>query len=244
MPHFLIAAAVALTFALGDAPTPAPGPDASPLPEIGRVRATAPACAAMRDLVVPSFAAARRADARFAETRVRLPSYIQIADDPAHRSDVVRESALAKLDADATTLLNEAAVLNRALGDARFKNPADPQVAAQRDQLQQLYAAEQARASQLQEFVMRERNATAHDGFPLKNTFGRKLKGIEPDVDTPPAGYVAPLNPSKGMPVVTHTTPMADVQSLNEWSGTMAATVRASENLAAHTFLPIAQSCR
>ena len=250
MPNVLAAAAVAAAFALSAAPTPVPAPPAaqsapesSPLPEIGRVRSTGVACAAMRDLILPSFAAARRADARFDETRLRLPDYIKTADDPEHQSDVVRQSALSKIDADATVLLSETAVLNKALGDPRLKSSSDPQVTAARDKLQQLYAAQQTRASQLQEFVMRERNATAHDGFPVQNTFGRSGAAAQ-QVVSPPPRYIAPLNPSPGMPVITHRTPLADVESLNEWTGKMAATVRASENVAARTFLPIAQSCR
>jgi hypothetical protein len=90
---------------------------------------------------------------------------------------------------------------------------------------------------------MIERNATARDGTPVKNRYVWKTKGIEPTGNTP-VGFVPEQNPTAGMPVITHTTPVADVQSLSDWSGAMAAAVRASENRAAQTFLPLAQSCR
>ncbi|MBV9409392.1 MAG: hypothetical protein JO164_11260, partial [Candidatus Eremiobacteraeota bacterium] len=87
-------AAIALVVALAAAPVPTPfplgtlvpfgSPNAStpaPLPEIGRVRSTSPACTVMRDLIMPSVNAALRADARFAETRKRLPNYAVLIDD-------------------------------------------------------------------------------------------------------------------------------------------------------------------
>jgi hypothetical protein len=257
MPHVL-ATTAALAIAFATAPTPKPTPFAlgtlqpfgtetpappSNLPEIGRVRAATPVCAAMRDLIIPSFAAARRADARFSETRVRLPKYIEIADDPEHRTDVFRESALSKLDADATQILNETLVLNKALGDPRFKDPTDPQVIAAKNQLQQLYATQQARANQLQEFVMRQRNEIAKNGIGDNSAFASRKQPYQ-TADNTPLKPPPSLNAPRGMPLINGKIAMADQQSLNEWSGQMAAAVRASENLAAQTFLPIAQSCR
>ncbi|ERR1700681_110946 len=255
MPHVLATtAALAIAFATVPTPNQTPFPlgtlqpfgtetpaPASNLPEIGRVRAATPVCAAMRDLVVPSFAAARRADARFSETRVRLPKYIEIADDPEHRTDVFRESALSKLDADATKILQETLVLNKALGDPRFKDPTDPQVIAVKNQLDQLYRTQQARANQLQEFVMRQRNEIAKNGLGDNHAFASRNQPPQQPQDAPPPPS---LKAPPGMPLINGKIAMADQASLNEWSGQMAAAVRASENLAAHTFLPIAQSCR
>jgi hypothetical protein len=255
MPHAIaVSAALAIAFAAAPTPKPQPFPlgtlqpfgtetpaPPSNLPEIGRVRAATPVCAAMRDLVVPSFAAARRADARFTETRVRLPKYIEIADDPEHRTDVYRESALSKLDADATKILQETLVLNKALGDPRFKDPTDPQVIAMKNQLDQLYRTQQARANQLQEFVMRQRNEIAKNGIDDNHALaGRNQAPPGPQAAPPPPSLKAP----SGMPLLIGKIAMLDKASLNEWSGNMAAAVRASENLAAQTFLPIAQACR
>ena len=127
---FALVLALAATAAAQAPPTPAPAPEGSPLPEIGRVRATAPACAAMRDLIMPSFAAARRADARFEQTRVHLPQYVEIVADKEHKSDVFRSSMLARLDAEASQILSETLVINKALGDPRMKDTRDPAIAA------------------------------------------------------------------------------------------------------------------
>jgi hypothetical protein len=258
MPHVLAAtAALAIAFATVPAPkptpfplgtlqpfgteTPAPVPQPT-LPEIGRVRAASPACAAMRDLVIPSFAAARRADARFTQTRARLPQYIDFADDPEHKTDVFRESALSRLSADATAILNETLAINKALGDPRFKDPADPQVAAEKAQLQQLYNTQQARANQLQEFVTREQVAIAKNGINDNSAFAGRNTHVQ-DVSPPPAP-IPNLTAPPGMPVIGGRIPMADKAVINDWSGQIAAAVRASENMAAKTFLPIAHSCR
>jgi len=259
MPHVLATtAALAIAFATVPTPkstpfplgtlqpfgteTPAPAPT-SALPEIGRVRAATPACAAMRDLVIPSFAAARRADARFTQTRARLPQYVEYIDDAEHRTDVFRESALSRLDQDATAILNETLVINKALGDPRFKDPTDPVVVAEKAQLEQLYDTQQARANQLQEFVMRQRVAIAKNGIddPSAFTGNRKIQG--PNVG-PPVAPIPNFTAPPGMPVLGGRIAMADKAAINDWSGSMAAAVRASENQAARAFLSIAHGCR
>jgi hypothetical protein len=244
MPHLLTAASVAVALALGVAPTPVPAPDATTLPEIGRVRSTAPACAALRDLVIPSFSAAQRADTRFLQTRVRLPQYAELADDPVHKNDVFRDSALARLDADATAMQNEALWLDKALRDPRLKDSTDPQVVAERAGLQQLYDVQKARANQLQEFVMRERNATVRNGMEDSGAFGGKNGALPVSAEPPPPmPPPPPLNVPRGMPLLTGKNALADKASLNEWSLNMAAAVRIGENQAAKAFLPIAKSC-
>ena len=249
MPHLLAAASVAVAIALGAVPaaaqvpaaTPTAAPDAS-LPEIGRVRSTVPACAALRDLVIPSFSAAQRADTRFLQTRVRLPQYAEIAADPVHKNDVFRDSALAKLDADATAMLNESLQMDKALRDPRLKDSTDPQVVAEREGLQQLYAVQKARANQLQEFVMRERNATAQNGMEDSGAFGGHTTPLQMSVDAPPAP-IPMLNAPRSMPRLTGKNALVDKASLNEWSLNMAAAVRIGENQAAKAFLPVARSC-
>jgi hypothetical protein len=252
MVHLFAATTAAVVFALGAVASPvaAPvaaqtaSPDASPLPEIGRVRSTAPACAALRDLVIPSFSAAQRADARFVQTRARLPQYADVAADPWHKNSVFRDSALAKLDADATALLNEALWLDKALRDPRLKDTTDPQVVAERMGLQQLYDVQKARANQLQEFVMRERNATVRNGMEDSGAFGGKNQPLPVSGDEqPPMSPPPPLNVPRGMPILTGKSALADKASLSEWSLNMAAAVRLGENQAAKAFLPIAKSC-
>jgi hypothetical protein len=196
----------------------------------------------MRDLVVPSFSAAQRADSRFLQTRVRLPQYAEIAADKEHRNDVMRDSALAKLDADATALLNEALWLGKALRDPRLKDSSDPQVVAERTGLQQLYDVQKARANQLQEFVMRERNATVRNGMEDSGAFRGRRAPVPVNADAPPADAPV-LNAPRGMPILTGNNALADKASLNEWSLNMAAAVRAGENLASKAFLPVAKNC-
>ena len=248
--HVVASAAIAL--ALGAAPSAAPAPpaasqtsapDAKPLPEIGRVRANSPACAAMRDLIIPAFAAAQRADIRFAQTRVRLPQYVEFADDPVHQNDIFRTSTLAKLDADATAILNETLVLNKALGDPRLKDTSDPAIAVERAQLQQLYDMQQARANQLQQFVMRERNTVAQHGMEDSGAFRRRRAPATRDAEPPPSPIPSTTGPP-GMPVLNGRIAGADKVVINQWSTAMAASVRKSENQAAEAFYPIADGCR
>jgi hypothetical protein len=251
--HAVAAATAAVALALGAAPPASPAPPATaqtaapgtakPLPEIGRVRANSPGCAAMRDLIIPAFAAAQRADMRFAQTRVRLPQYVEFADDPVHTNDIFRTSALAKLDADATTILNETLAINKALGDPRLKDTSDPVIAVERAALQQLYDMQQARANQLQQFVMRERNVVAQHGMEDSGAFRRRKGPATRDADPPPSAIPATTGPP-GMPVLNGKIAGADKVVINQWSTAMAASVRASENQAAEAFYPIADGCR
>jgi hypothetical protein len=215
------------------APGP-PAPFASPLPEIGRVRSTTPACAIVRDLIIPSIEAGRRADVRFAQTRTRLPQYVDIAEDPDHADDVYRRSALAKLDNDASALLEEALVLNRALGDPRLAKPTDPQVIAERAALQQLYDAHKTRAFMLWEFVMRQRNATATSGI------GPSPFEVQDSTPRPDPAMTAP----PGMPLLNGSMSLADKRAMNEWSSNISAYVHAGELASVKVLVPIAQSCR
>jgi hypothetical protein len=241
MPH-LAAAVLAAALAVGAAPIPSPAPEGTPLPEIGRVRSTAPACAALRDLVLPSFSAAQRADRRFLETRARLPQYAEIAADKEHRNGVFRDSALAKLDADATAMFNESSALDKALRDPRLKDSTDPQVVAEREGLQTLYNVQKARANQLQEFVMRERNAIVRNGMEDSGALRGRLAPAAVNAEPPPEDAPV-LNAPRGMPRLTGVNALVDKASLNEWSLNMAAAVRIGENQAAKSFLPIAKSC-
>ncbi len=253
------AAVVAVTAGASAAPDPAAtpfaigtfqpvpvnaGPFSAPLPNIGRTRSVSPACAAMRDLIVPSFAAAVRADKRFAETRKRLPSYAEIVDDPSHADDAFRDAALHKLSQDATSLMQEALVLNKALGDPRISaDIKDPQVVAQRRQLEQLYESQATRANLLNEFVIREQSAAAKRGLEDNGAFGNRLTaGLQPNphvAGNPLPAQTAPPN----MPLRSGIA-LADKNTLQDWGTSIAVYVRKSENEAAKTFYPIAQSCR
>jgi hypothetical protein len=238
--------ATATPFAIGTL-QPVPGasgnPFAAPLPEIGRTRSVSPACAAMRDLVIPSFAAAVRADKRFAETRKRLPNYAEISADPSHKDDAFRDSALHQLSRDASSLMEESLVLNRALGDPRIAaDIKDPQVVAQRRELERLYEVQATRANLLNEFVMREQMGNARRGLEDNGAFRARNAQAPPNPnvpDNPLPQLTAPPN----MPLRSGNA-MVDKNSLQDWGTSLAVYVRKTENEAAKTFYPIAQSCR
>jgi hypothetical protein len=219
-------------------------PFQSPLPDIGRTRATTRACAVMRDLIVPSFEAALRADKRYAEARKRLPNYAEVAGDQMHRDDAVQQMVLTRLDSDASTLLREAQVVSKALGDPRIAaTVTDPQVMAERRSLQQLYEAQMTRASLLNEFVMREHVATAKRGIDDNSAFRARNAGQSSSFVTAAPVPIAQLTAPPGMPLRSGNS-MADKNSLQEWGTLMATYVRANENEAAKTFYTIAQTCR
>jgi hypothetical protein len=260
MRAFVVASFAAACCAVAVCPVPAqvaPEPSASPaaqLPEIGRVRATSAACAAMRDLVIPAFAAARRADARFAETQKRLPKYGEIAGDPGNRTSVVRESELSKLSIDAANLLQESQRIAQLLADPRLANDVgDPSVAAERAQLQEVYAAQQTRAAILSEFVQREStslsraNVGMEDGHALDKKGGKKggeAPVKDPQETIPRTPLPAYTKQPNGMPLLNSEFPQMNKATLGDWGSSAAKLVRDKENAAAKTFLPLAQGCR
>jgi hypothetical protein len=244
-----LASSVALVVALAAAPTATPfpigtlqplaAPTERPLPEIGRTRANTPACAAMRDLVIPSFTAARRADARFAETRDKLPKYAELINDPQTAHTVFRQAALARIDADATALLQESLAISKALGDPRLSaDSKDPQVQAERAGLRELFETQQARANLLTEFVTRERIATATDG--MEDTGG--LRGRNQPAPTPTPITSTPKQ-IPNMPLLVGSM-FSDKQAFKDWGNDISAFVRTSENTAAKTFITVAKTCR
>jgi hypothetical protein len=237
----------ATPFALGTlqpfGSTPAPG--AAPgLPNIGRTRSVTPACAAMRDLIIPSFKAALRADERFTVTRKRLPTYADVVDDPDHAHDAVRQMLLSKLDSDASNLLQEAKVLNDALGDPRLSaDNKDPQIVAERRALQQLYDAQMTRANILNEFVIREHVATGKEGMEDNGAFGGR--GQAPTISQ----IRTPTNPLPSMtspPGMPHRNGIAlsDKNTMADWGASLHAYVRTNENQAAKTFIAVGNTCR
>jgi hypothetical protein len=250
----VLASSVALVVALAAA-TPAPTPfplgtlqpfgSSTPAPQvfpnIGRVRSVAPACAAMRDLIVPSYAAAQRSDVRFAETRKRLPNYAELVDNPLHVEDVYRQSALAKLDNDATKLLEEAQIIAKALGDPRLSAKSqDPDVLAERTALQQLYEGQMIRANLLNEFVIRQQAAIAKNGIDTSTSaFAGPRTAARPSATDQP---IPALTAPPGMPLLMGNE-LSDKQVMNQWSTEIAAVVYRYKNAAAKTFLPIAKRC-
>jgi hypothetical protein len=215
--------ALALLILLATDATPQPAP--SDFPEIGRVRSISPACAAMRDLAIPAFTAARAADRHFAGASNTLIRYV---GGKADESDAVPEShatrayLLNKLGQDKTKMLQDAKVIADALGDPRIAaNIPDPTLKAERAQLESLYESQINRASLLNQFVMREENASVMGGV------GRGRSN----------------EPPPGMPTIRGIIVMSDVASIQDWTGQLTAGVRANENVVAKALYPVASGC-
>jgi hypothetical protein len=248
---------LALAFALALAavaasPAPTEVPAAAPpdLPEIGRTKATTPACAAMRDLVIPSFAAAKKADARFVETQTRLPKYAEIRADAKNdrnktHDDSFQESMLSRLEQDAANLLGYAAFIAKALGDPRLAaDSKDPDVQDERAQLQAVYAVQQARAKMIAEFAARERMTLSTGQLAPDGTFYRKLLTPIPRAPEPtPQAVAADTTAAPGMPLFSGIA-FVDKDRANAWGRDMTKAVTDAENRAAKSFLPVAQRCR
>jgi hypothetical protein len=236
------------------APSPEPTPSPVTLPEIGRTRSASPSCAAMRDLIIPAFAAARRADMRFEGTRKQLSQYAVVSADSATRignrtvenSNVFRESALARIGSDAANLLQESQTIKMLLDDPRLAPTSqDAQVQAERANLERIYDVQQARAVLLNQFAQRESMAMGRQGVGMGDNsgIGTKLGNAGSDLEPPPAGASTPVpSAAPGMPQLTGFD-LEDRRRMGEWGARMALAVRASENEAAKTFLSIAQNC-
>lgn len=219
----------------------APQPQPTDLPEIGRVRAISPACGVMRDLIIPSFRAAREADARFVDTSKNLIRYVGgVADDSTHSPapPVLRERLLNMVGNDKTKLLQNAQIIANALGDPRLSvDSLDPAVQSEREQLQSLYEAQINRAGLLNQFVMREENAIAMTGVGSTTAFGgRNLRpATAPDARE--------TSTPAGMPILTGLIGSADGNSMRDWSDQIRSGVRSNENQVAKAFYAIATSC-
>ena len=247
----VVAAGVSAQTPSAPAPTPfvlgtfqPSGTNGSPsLPTIGGTKALRPACAVMRDVVVPSFSAALRADARFELTRKKLPQYVDVVDDPEHKDDAYAQMMLKKIDDDVDVLLDQALAVNRALGDPMLEqHKSDPQVAAEKRALEDLYEAQRTRANLMEEYVIRERAALAKQGVSDDGAFGGRGNPLATAV-TPPPMSMPNLKPAPGMPFHNGIA-LADRASISDWGTTITKYVHTSEERAAKTFYTIANGCR
>lgn len=222
--------------------TPAPSATVAPdttlaLPEIGRVKAVGQSCAVLRDLVIPSFNAARRADARFAIAGSKLPEYARVVDESDSRFGIQREMLLSRIGQQVSNMLEDNLTISRALGDPRFARAADAQVLAERDGLQQIFNAQSERAARLSEFVQRESVAIARGEIAGNSMTDSNRSTPTP---TPAPGY---SNPPDGQPAMRGIS-LGDERSMREWTAGIDASIRMSENGAAKTFLAVASDCR
>ena len=80
----------------------------------------------MRDILIPSFAAAQRADARFGTVRASLPRYIQLKSDynsqrvPVKSDGIMLESQFNRLSIDTASLLRDTEAIKKLLDDPRI----------------------------------------------------------------------------------------------------------------------------
>ena len=204
--------------------------------------------------IVGDAAAADDVEHAFAETRKRLPRYGQFAADTESRignrtvdnGAAFRESELAHLGQDAANLLREAQTIRKLLDDPRFAAVKDAQVVAERAELEQLDAMQQARAAALSEFVQRESAGLADRRYGMEGfgAIGSKKPDFKRGPDPTPQPIPLPsVSAPAGMPLLSGIE-VVDRGRLGEWGESIATAVRRSENEAARTFLPIAQACR
>jgi hypothetical protein len=255
--------AAALVFAADPTPAPVPSPvpvtsvsvtsllgTAVPdLPEIGRVRATSPSCAVLRDLIIPSFAAAKRSDDQFSVLSTAGPAYASAAADrDISEQDVATEQRYGSdagrqrshMDMSLSGQLREIQIMDAALSDPRFAASADdPKILAEQQQLRDLRDAHMARASVLNEFVLRTQLA---DMKQLPSSSGLGPGGIRgrQTISRPPERPHAPLD---YLPIL-NGDPMHDALAMHNWYRSLSSVVHAREYLAANTFLDIAKECK
>ena len=237
------------TSALRAQPAPAPAASTLPdLPEIGRTRATTTACAFMRDVVVPAFALAQRADARFGAVRAGLPRYIQLKADymsqraPVKSDGIVLESQYNRLSIDTASILRDTDAIQKLLDDPRLNAASnDPTVRDERDQLNRILAAQQARGNALSQLVLRESTFLSSHLVGWEDPGAFATMGIKPALDAPPRPAPKFTSPP-GMPLLNGFD-AADRARVDEWSAGMTSVVHTSEEQAAKTFLPLAQGC-
>ena len=230
-------------------PEPTPAPSALPdLPEIGRTRATTTACAFMRDVVVPAFAAAQRADARFGVVRTSLPRYIQLKSDyntqraPIKSDGNMLEAQYNRLSVDTASLLRDTDAIRKLLDDPRMSASSnDATVRGEREQLERVYAAQQARASALSELMLRESAYLSLHMVGWEDPAAFATMNLPKIPDHPPRPTPKMTAPP-GMPVLTGFD-AEDRARVGDWGAAMTRTVRTSEEQAAKAFLPLAQGC-
>jgi hypothetical protein len=235
----IVALFLAAALATGADPTPSPAPDTT-FPEIGRVRSLAPPCAVMRDVVIPSYQAAQKANQKFSEAAKRLPNYAEVADDPFNRWGVEREMLLTRVDSALTSMMEQTEQMSKYLGDPRISpRAADPQVQNERTALQQLYQSQMARVSILHEFVERERLAVMKHGLDDTSMFSSPTQSMGPTPTPQPGQTRTPF----GQPSLNGIA-FNDAQQMRDWTGQMAAEIHISEERSAKILYPIATGCR
>ncbi|GAC1536505.1 MAG: hypothetical protein NVS2B17_08080 [Candidatus Velthaea sp.] len=207
------------------------------MPEIGRVRSAAPACTVLRDVIAPSFLAARKADGSYEKATDFLSKYVDAMDDPGDRFGPIQNMLLHRLDTTVSLMMQDVQTLTKALRDPRLSS-GDPLIQAQRTQLEQLQENQLARTSILLEFVQRQQVAMAKNEFdPGQSAFpGRgNQSGATPDPGPTRYSYTQPHFSGNSM---------SDANVIRDWTGGIATEIRNSENTAARTFIEVQRDCK
>jgi len=265
----LFALAAMLVAGTDQTQSPAPAATAAgDLPEIGRVKSRVLSCVALQELVVPSFAAALRADKQFTQAAPQFASYAEAKDSAttlptnvkkangapmktkliaADPDSATPEMYLARLDKALATMQQEVLTISKALGDPRIAaDITDPAVQAERAQLQVLYAAQVTRIATLQEFLERQRMNRAITDKTLTDQSVFSSAGVNMD-DLQAAGADALASghdPLLGGQPMINGLALNDKQSVADWTTGMARGVHNYENVAAKTFLDIGKNCK
>jgi hypothetical protein len=243
-------------------PTPAPAVTPLDFTEIGRTKASTPACAALRELVAPSFDAAIRADKQFGEAAGNFSQYaVARVDATTLPTNVIRsngkqlatrlvapdpgtatpESLLARLDSELGIMQKDVLKIAAALGDPRLaEERVDPVIVTERQQLQNLYEVELARINSMTMFLQKENLRLTKQRLAEEEC---SVKGPECDVHATPPAVPNVTGQPFDQPSLTFNA-MNDKQSIANWTGGLAAETHKVENAAARTFLAVGESCR
>ena len=139
---------------------------------------------------------------------------------------------LHRLDQSVTNMIANVQTITKALHDPRL-NSNDPQIAAQRNQLEQLQENQLARTSLLFEFVQRQQIAF------MKNDTGALFSNPRHPVETP-APTATPY--SYTQPHLTGSM-FTDATVINDWTGGIRTEIAQSEDKAARTFINVQRNC-
>ena len=153
------------------------------------------------------------------------------------------ESQYNHLSIDSASLLRDTDTIRKLLEDPRLSaNSSDPTIREEREQLERILAAQQARASALSELVLRESTYLSKHLVGWEDPAAFSQMNLPRDPDAPPRPLPRMTAPP-GMPLLNGFD-AADRARVDEWGAAMTRVVHASEEQAAKAFLPLAQGCR
>jgi hypothetical protein len=229
------------------AQAPAPAATAAPadLPEIGRVRSLTPACAAMRELVIPAFAASMGVSKKFDETAPYFSRYVETIEEEKDNT-AVRDMLLSRMGQSVSLMMRDTQKIAKALGDPRLSATSkDPAIVEERKQLNLLYDVQMDRANILNEYLIRQNAGIARTEFQDNSAFAstRSPGGTQ---DLTPQPTATPIEYDRrrfGQPVLDGKNGFADKHVMTDWTNDLGAQAKLASNIAAKALLPIAKGC-